>query len=118
MTRVAHIACLLIAIHAFAAEPWNRHVIDNSSRGADGTRLVGMDIATGWEEGGVVRVYRYPGAAQTKQPWPSEAVGKVGSPEDAVFADIDRDGKLDVISASEGKTKSLQIHWAPDWRTG
>ena len=38
-------------------EPWNRHTIDNSSRGADGIRLLDvnadglLDIATGWEEG-------------------------------------------------------------------
>lgn len=108
---------VLLAVSCFAAEPWKRHTIDNSSRGADGTRLAGMDIATGWEEGGVVRVYRYPGPAKAKEPWPAETVGKIGSPEDAVFVDIDGDGKLDVISAAEGKAKSLQVHWAPDWRT-
>ena len=36
---------------------WKRHVIDDSSRGADGTRLADIngdglpDIATGWEQG-------------------------------------------------------------------
>ncbi len=41
---------------------WARYTIDNSSRGADGVRLHDVDgapwaadIATGWEEGGVIR---------------------------------------------------------------
>ena len=44
-------------------EPWRRHAIDGSSRGADGVRLADVngdgrpDIATGWEEGGVIRAY-------------------------------------------------------------
>lgn len=92
-------------------------MIDGSSRGADGTRLAGMDIVTGWEEGGVVRKYTYPGPDKVRQQWPAQTVGHVGSPEDAMFADIDGDGKLDIVSASEGKTKRLQVHWAPDWKT-
>jgi hypothetical protein len=111
------VGILAIAGLCVAAEPWRRHTIDNTSRGADGTRLAGLDIVTGWEEGGVVRAYRYPGPAKARQPWPSETVGRVGSPEDAVFVDLDRDGKLDVVSASEGKTKALHVHWAPDWHT-
>ena len=106
--------CLLCS--SLHAEPWKRHVIDNSSRGADGVRLSGRDIVTGWEEGGVVRVYRYPGASKARSPWPAEMAGSVGSPEDALFVDLDADGKVDVLSASEGKTKALHIHWAaPAW---
>lgn len=42
---------------------WKRHVIDNTSRGADGVKLGDIDgdglpdIVTGWEEGGEVRAY-------------------------------------------------------------
>jgi hypothetical protein len=99
--------------------PWLRHVIDDSSRGADGVRLADFnadglpDVVTGWEEGGVVRVYLNPGAAKAKFRWPSVSVGKVPSVEDAVGADLDQDGALDVISAAEGKTRSLFIHWGP-----
>ena len=41
---------------------WKRHIIDDSSRGADGVRVEDvngdgyLDLTTGWEEGGVVRV--------------------------------------------------------------
>src|SRR4051812_20626100 len=46
---------------------WKLRVIDNSSIGADGVRLTDvdkdglLDITTGWEEGGRIRVYRNPG---------------------------------------------------------
>lgn len=99
--------------------PWKLHVIDDSSRGADGVRLADvngdglMDIATGWEEGGVIRVYINPGPAAAKKPWPAVTVGKVKSSEDAVFADLDGDGAFDVVSCCEGRTKTVYIHWAP-----
>ena len=99
--------------------PWSRHTIDNSSQGADGVKLADangdgfLDIACGWEEGGVIRVYLHPGVERVKQQWPSVTVGKIASPEDAVFADLDGDGRLDVVSCSEGKTKQVTVHWAP-----
>jgi len=46
---------------------WQRHTIDDSSLGADGTRFGDingdglLDITTPWEQGGVVRVYINPG---------------------------------------------------------
>ena len=102
-----------------AAGPWKRHTIDNSSRGADGVRLGDangdglMDIATGWEEGGVVRVYLNPGPDKAKAKWPAVTVGKAKNVEDAVFVDIDGDGALDVVSSCEGKTRTMFVHWAP-----
>jgi len=104
---------------AAKAAPWRRHVIDGSSRGADGVRLADvngdalMDIATGWEEGGVIRAYLNPGPAKATKPWPAVTVGKVKSSEDAVFADLDSDGAADVVSCCEGRTKTVYIHWAP-----
>ncbi len=99
--------------------PWARHVIDDSSTGADGVRAADVngdglpDFPTGWEEGGIVRAYLNPGPETAREPWPAVTVGHVGSPEDAVFADIDGDGAWDVISATEGDTNSIYIHWAP-----
>ena len=42
--------------------------------------------------------------------WPSVVVGKVASPEDAVFVDIDGDGKFEVISSTEGEEKTIYVH--------
>jgi len=100
-------------------KPWQMHVIDNSSRGADGVKLADinadglLDIATGWEEGGLTKVYLHPGHEKAKSAWPAVTIGKTPNVEDAVFADLDADGALDVISCCEGKQQSIFIHWAP-----
>jgi hypothetical protein len=112
----------LLVVCQVHAQPWTRHTIDNSSRGADGVRVADvngdglMDLTTGWEEGGVIRVYLNPGAEKSKQPWPAVTVGRVNSPEDAVFADVDGDGNVDVVSSCEGQTRQIFIHWAPSTR--
>jgi len=99
--------------------PWPLHIVDNSSSGADGAKLGDingdglMDIATGWEEGGLIRVYLNPGYGKAKSPWPAVTVGETPSPEDALFVDLDGDGALDVLSCCEGKTKCVFVNWAP-----
>ncbi len=95
---------------------WKRHTIDDTSKGADGVKLGDInrdglqDIVTGWEEGGVVRVYLNPGPAKSKEPWPRIPVGKVNDAEDAIFVDLDGDGWLDVVSCTEGKTRTVFWH--------
>ena len=70
-----------IASVATAGDPWTMHIIDDSSRGADGVRMADvngdgyLDIATGWEEGGVVRMYLNPGPRRARQSWPGVTVG-------------------------------------------
>ncbi|HPE78298.1 MAG TPA: hypothetical protein PLC80_19550, partial [Draconibacterium sp.] len=50
-----------------AQNSWKMHVIDNSFSGADGVKLADAnndgleDIATGWEEGGITKIYFHPG---------------------------------------------------------
>ena len=110
---------LLVSLPGLHAEPWKRHTIDGSSRGADGVRMAAVngdglqDMVTGWEEGGVIRLYLNPGPKRSQRLWPAVTVGKVKSPEDAVFADLDGDGSHDVISCCEGRVRSVFIHWAP-----
>ncbi len=59
-------------------QPWQRHAIDRSSRGADGVRLADvngdklLDIATGWEEGGRIQ--------GLSQPRPEESQNRHGPP--------------------------------------
>ena len=110
---------LLSLIASAEDQSWHRHTIDDSSRGADGVRLADangdglLDIATGWEQGGIVRLYLHPGHARSKDRWPAVTVGRVKSPEDAVLVDLDRDGMLDIVSCCEGNTRSVFVHWAP-----
>lgn len=108
-----------------ASPPWPLHVIDDSSRGADGVRLADvngdgrLDVVTGWEEGGVIRVCYQPERAKVRERWPCESVGRAGGPEDAVAADLDGDGRVDVVSSSEGRTRAIHVHWnrASGWVT-
>ena len=111
---------------------WRRHIIDGRSRGADGTRLADVngdglpDIATGWEQGGITRIYLNPGPEKAASPWPAVTVGSAEDVEDAVFVDLDQDGAMDVVSSCEGQRKAILVHWAPQpehyldpgaWRT-
>lgn len=118
-TLLAGCGVMLLAASGAAPAEWRRHVIDNSSQGADGARVGDVngdglaDIASPWEEGGLVRVYINPGPFGVRQPWPAVTVGQVKSPEDAVFADMNGDGRTDVVSSCEGAEKNLYVHWAP-----
>jgi len=100
-------------------KPWERHIVDDASKGADGVKLADthgdglLDIATGWEEGAEIRVCLNPGPAQARLKWPAVRVGKVRDPEDAVFVDLDGDGSLDVVSCCEGKTRTVYLHFGP-----
>jgi hypothetical protein len=107
-------------IRPLAGAAWTMHAIDRDGRGADGTKLADingdghLDIATGWEEEGETRVYLNPGPqGAVKSPWPKVVIGKTPSSEDAVFTDLDGDGAIDVVTATEGRSCRLFIHWAP-----
>ncbi len=118
-----HAGVCALALSASAA-PWTRHTIDASDKamgklGADGVRLADadgdgdLDVVTGWENGDAIRVCLNPGPDGAKRPWPGFTVGRVPGAEDAVFADLNGDGRLDVVSCTEGKTRTVFIHWAP-----
>ena len=95
---------------------WARHTIDNASSGADGIKLADinqdgrMDLVTGWEEGGITKLYLHPEKDKVTQPWPSVTVGKTPYVEDAVFADMNHDGQLDIVSSTENTAQTLFIH--------
>ena len=99
--------------------PWATHVIDDSSRGADGVRLCDVngdtlpDVTTGWEQGGLTRVYLHPGYSGVYGRWPAVTVGRAANVEDAVWVDLDADGRTDVVSSCEGGTQTIFVHWAP-----
>ncbi len=66
MKTAALFSACAVSVAVAADSPWPRHTIADSSKGAGGVRLADadgdglMDIATGWEEGGVVRAYLHP----------------------------------------------------------
>ncbi len=121
--RLLCIVCLAVMLgagpQAAAESPWQRHTIDDTSRGADGVKLADvnrdgwMDITTGWEEGGLTRVYLNPGPQKAKDKWPFVTTGQTSSVEDAVFVDLDGDGAVDVVSCCEGSTQCVFVQWAP-----
>lgn len=119
-----HFLLLLLTLVGAQAEPWKRHTIDEfdtdaGKKGADGVRLGDvngdglLDITTGWEEGGAVRICLNPGPESATSAWPSYTVGNIKGVEDAVFADLDADGSLDVVSCAEGRVNNVFVHWAP-----
>ena len=55
-------------------------------------------------------MYLQPEPKMTKEKWPAVIVGKTPHVEDAVFADMNNDGKTDVVSCSEGNTKKIFVH--------
>ncbi len=55
--------------------------------------------------GGITKLYLHPGVDNVKQEWPSVIVGKTANVEDAVFADMDNDGRLDIVSCTESNSK-------------
>ena len=128
MTIFAQIA----SRQAPTSQPWPRHVIDASSRGADGVRAADvngdgiMDLVAGWEQGGLTRIYLGSRASGQPPAWRPITIGKSPDIEDAVFFDADGDGALDVVSSLEGNSRNIQVHWAPplqrytnesDWKT-
>ncbi len=102
-----------------SADPWIRHLIDSSSRGADGVRAADVngdglpDLVVGWEQGGITRIYLSSRAGQTRPAWRAVTAGKTPDVEDGVFFDADGDGVLDVISSTEGETRRVLVLWAP-----
>ncbi len=103
MHRAVHFLFLLATLAH--SQNWTRHTIDNSSKGADGVRIVRrnpLQLVTGWEEAGIVRLYS-PGP-RIREPWLREEVGPAPNVEDATAA------FGYIISASEGKTRTLHAH--------
>jgi len=103
-----------------AENGWEVHTIDASSSGADGVKLADinedglLDITTGWEEGGITKLYLHPGMDQVRELWPNVVVGKTPQVEDAVFADINDDGRLDIVSCTENRSEKIYVHLAPE----
>ena len=117
--RFVAVILALGAVGADRGDPWPRHAIDGGGGGCDGVRLADVngdglpDVTSGWEQSGISRAYLHPGYDAVTDPWPAVTVGSAPNVEDAVFADLDGDGAMDVISSCEGGTRAVFVHWAP-----
>jgi len=113
------LSVIVVGVGRAVERPWPSHVVDDSSRGADGVKLADingdglLDIATGWEEGGLTRAYLHPGPAKATERWPAVTVGRTPAVEDAVWVDLDADGARDIVTCCEGRTRTVFVHWAP-----
>ncbi|MEZ6120553.1 MAG: VCBS repeat-containing protein [Pirellulaceae bacterium] len=99
-----------------ASVSWKCHVIDDSLQGADGVKLADvdsdgrLDIATGWEESGAVRIYFQPEPHETKRRWPTLTLHGTPSVEDAAWVDVNADGQWELLSCTEGQDQQLRLH--------
>ena len=102
------------------AQPWKIHVVDSSGTGADGVRLKDAnrdghpDLISGWEQSGWSILYLSQNNGGPSPRWTRLEVGKAEDVEDALLADIDGDGWMDVVSSTEGQSRKVIVHWGPD----
>ena len=105
--------------------PWARHVIAAGSAtlsGSDGVHLADingdgrLDVVSGHEQSHKVSVSLHPGfGPEVRSPWPTVVLpsnSNINGPEDAVFADVDGDGRKDVIVGAEGGQR-VTVLFAP-----
>ena len=96
--------------------PWRIHIIDNTSSGADGTKLIDvngdgyLEIVSGWEQGHVARMYINPGKVRDYWDYVEVPAPHV---EDALPIDLDQDGWVDLVTCSEGDHMRVSFHWGP-----
>ncbi len=106
-----------------STQPWKRHLIDHAGAGADGVRAADAngddrpDLVVGWEQSGQTTLYLSTNSPNDEPRWVPVPVGTTPDVEDALLIDLDGDGALDVVSATEGETRKVFVHWAPSNRT-
>jgi len=102
---------------------WTRYTLDSGLNGADGVRSGDVDgdgdedLIVSWEEAGTVRVYENPGASRAAltNSWAFVSFSNgLANVEDAGLADLDGDGRLDIVAATEGGNRNLVVYWAPE----
>lgn len=71
------------------------------------------DIAVGFEEAGITKLFFHPVRTEVKAIWLSASLAPTISVEDASIVDVDGDGNPDVLALTEGDDKSLLVFFGP-----
>ena len=108
------------------AAKWQSHAIHDSSRGQDGLEFGDpngdghLDLVSAFEIDQSIKVMINPGkSSKAKQRWQTVKIASTPDPEDAMFADLDADGNLDIIvsqgegNSREGQEPGVKVLWAP-----
>lgn len=90
------------------AAPWTKHTIASGYLGADGVDVAGNRIVSPWEESGLVSV-----STGSVDSWSTVWLTGAGAVEGVEFCDVDGDGELDIIAASE--SQRILIYFGPTW---
>ena len=101
---------------------WIMHYIHKGplmEKGADGVDVEDVnndgypDVVAAWQHASKAIVYLNPGSSDPKKgEWSKRVHLESGDIEDSKFGDLNGDGSMDVVTASE-TTRQLFIHWAP-----
>ncbi|MBX2815579.1 MAG: VCBS repeat-containing protein [Saprospiraceae bacterium] len=114
------LALLIVGISlqdkALAQTRWKQYTIDDSASGADGIKLADLnsdgllDLVVGWEEEGITKMYVHPDSQHVRERWPSFTLGRSPQVEDVAIIDMNGDGRLEIISCSEGTLRKILVH--------
>lgn len=115
--RFCSLLCLSLLLIGCASPPnsWRMHIIDNTSRGADGTKLIDangdghLEIVTGWEQGNLAQMYINPGDLSEHWPYVEVSAPNV---EDALPIDLDGDGSIDLVTTYDGAENRSGVLWS------
>jgi hypothetical protein len=92
------------------------HLLPNGLSPADVNGDGYEDYVTNYEASGVLRVAFHPGPSlQQEEPWTTQVAGRVANAENAALADLDQDGKMDVMAAhgveSSNPSPGIRLYW-------
>jgi hypothetical protein len=97
------------------------HLIDRHLRNSDGLVLRDLngdglpDYCTAWEFDQAITIGVHPGYENLDKPWPTARVATVKDSDEAIFTDLDDDGRPDVmyVQGPEADQSGIGISWGP-----
>jgi len=105
--------------------PWQMHTIDDILRNADSLGMADInedgltDLVVSWEKSSRITIHLNLGPADVTERWPRTVIGYGGNTEESVFADLDGDGRYDIVSTQGqefddwGNEPGIKVFWGP-----